>query len=201
MERLIFLTAVVLGLLVACTPAPSASPTSYPVTEKSTALAVEDEATGEDAESAYPGVTANEQETGAANPYPEPETLATDDGRVAEFPNTIVVYRREGRFPDSPQKWTFYHTGRLVDEDGNEWQLPAETVKPLFDFVESPDFSALDRSYTASGECLDCLQHVLTVYREGEVHEITFTEGVSDAPEELTWLLDEMETLVAEREQ
>lgn len=205
MKRLGFLTAVVFGLLVACSPAPSSSPTGYPVTEQDAALVVEDEAADEDAESAYPGVTDNEGMAEAVNPYPEPEVLSgetdADDGRVAEFPNTIIVYRREGRLPDSPQEWTFYHTGRVVNEDGSEWQLPAETVNPLFDFVESPDFSSLDKRYAPSGECADCLQHVLTVYREGEVYEITITEGASDAPEKLNWMLGEMETLVAEQEQ
>ena len=56
---------------------------------------------------------------------------ATSD-RVATFPNTIIVYQREGGIAGQAEKWTIYPTGRIVSGDGTEWQVPAEQVAPLF---------------------------------------------------------------------
>ena len=133
-------------------------------------------------------------------PTAEPTTPVETEssGRKAVFPNTIIVYQREGRFPDSPQQWTIYHTGRIVAGDGTEWQVPATKVKPLFDFVEAPDFWELDNTYAQAGECLDCLVHILTVYREGEIKEVTVAQEPLDAPENLVRILHEMDSLISE---
>jgi len=129
---------------------------------------------------------------GEATPTSEP------DDRQAVFPNTIIVYRREGRFPESPQKWTIYHTGRILARDGTEWQVPSAEVRPLFDLVEAPEFWELSNGYAPAGECLDCLVHTLTVYYEGEIKEITITHGSLDLPENLGAVLGQMESLVSE---
>jgi hypothetical protein len=128
---------------------------------------------------------------------PEPSAVAstTTDGRAAVFSNTIIVYQREGGIAGLSNKWTFYHTGRIVAGDGTEWQVPAEQVKPLFDLAESPDFWNLNDYYSA-GVCADCYVHTLTVYQNGEVKTVTFVEG-ADLPDTLQQMLNEINKLIS----
>lgn len=145
--------------------------------------------------------------TGSPTPSPietppsggEATLILEPDDRRAVFPNTIIVYQREGGlFPGSPQQWTIYHTGRIVAADGTEWQVPATEVRLLFDSVEASDFWGLEDNYAPAGECLDCLVHTLTVYREGEIKEITIVQGLLDLPESLGQVLDEIYSLISE---
>ncbi len=118
-------------------------------------------------------------------------------GRQATFPNTIIVYQREGRFPDSPQKWTIYHTGRIVAGDGTEWQIPESEVEPLFALVEDQNLRTLDDNYAPDGECLDCLIQTVTIYAEGEVKEIVITNKPAHTPQNLNTILAELDKLTS----
>jgi hypothetical protein len=129
-------------------------------------------------------------ETAAVSPVatpiapPEPSgaaPTATSD-RVAVFPNTIIVFQREGGFAGRSDKWTIYPTGRIVAGDGTEWQVPAEQVKPLFDLVESAEFWDLSEKYPATGACADCYTYTLTVYQEGKTKTVTFTDAADLPP-------------------
>lgn len=118
-------------------------------------------------------------------------TPSATDGRVAVFPNPIIVYQREGGITGKSAKWTIYPTGRIVTGEGTAWQVPADQVKPLFDLVESPDFQNLKNSYPAANVCNDCYTHTLTVYHQGAPKTVTFVEG-ADLPEALQQLLGEI---------
>lgn len=156
---------------------------------------------------------ASQQATGIPSPIDQPtessspiatpasEASATDGdaepgGREAVFPNTIIVYQLQGRPLGNWDKWTIYHTGRIVAGDGTEWQVTAEQVKELFDSVEAADFWELDDAYTPAEECPDCPVRTLTVFYDGEIKEIAVTEGTLDLPELLNRALDQMDKLV-----
>ena len=156
---------------------------------------------------------ASQQATGIPSPIDQPtessspiatpasEASATDGdaepgGREAVFPNTIIVYQLQGRPVGDWDKWTFYHTGRIVAGDGTEWQVTAEQVKELFDSVEAADFWELDDAYTPAEECPDCPVRTLIVFYDGEIKEIAVTEGALDLPELLNRALDQMDKLV-----
>ena len=127
------------------------------------------------------------------SPLPAPTPT---DGRAAIFPNTIIVYQREGGIAGESQKWTFYSTGRIVAGDGTEWQVPADQVKPLFELAESPDFGNLSDNYPAAGTCADCYTHTLTVFGPSDPQTVTFTEG-ANAPAPLPQMLDEINQVLA----
>ena len=136
--------------------------------------------------------------TTAASPLASPESAVatpTTDGRAAVFPDTIIVYQREGGIAGKSEKWTFYHTGRVVTGDGTEWQVPADQVKPLFDLAESPDYWKLKDDYPAEGTCADCYQHSLTVFQKGETKTVTFVEGAG-LPTNLQQMLSEINQLI-----
>jgi hypothetical protein len=122
-------------------------------------------------------------ETTPPTPSPEPavpgDESAETGGRQAVFPNTIVVYQRDS------QKWTIYVTGRVVDGDGNEWMVPAEQVQPLFDSVEADSFWELEEAYGEAGDCPNCPVQKLTVYRGGEIKEITVSQELATLPKAL----------------
>ena len=138
--------------------------------------------------------------TNATSPLAPPEpagvTPVAPDGRAAVFPNTIIVYQREGGFTGKSEKWTIYPTGRIVTGDGTEWQVPDDQVKPLFDLAESPDYWKLNERYPAKGTCNDCYTHTLTVYQKGETKTVTFVEG-ADLPTHLQQMLDEINQLIS----
>jgi hypothetical protein len=118
-------------------------------------------------------------------------STAAPAGRTAVFPNTIIVYQREGGIVGRSEKWTIYPTGRIVAGDGTEWKIPADQVKPLFDLVESPGFGTLNDKYPATGACADCYVHTLTVYGQGEPKTVTFVEG-GGLPAHLQQMLNEI---------
>jgi hypothetical protein len=117
-------------------------------------------------------------------------------GRVAVFPETIIVYQRTGGFAGTSDKWTIYQTGRIVAGDGAEWQVPAEQVAPLFKLVEAPDFASLSAKYAPAGTCNDCFTHTLMVYGPGEPQSVTFVDG-ADLPPYLQQLLPELNKAIA----
>ncbi len=179
MKRYSLLMVLVIAL-AAC--AGAASPSSTPPTSPV---------------NAPPSTTSSTTATSPLVPLePAGVTPVTTDGRAAVFPNTIIVYQREGGIAGKSEKWTIYQTGRIVTGDGTEWQVPADQVKPLFDLVESPDFGKLKDSYPAAGACDDCYTHTLTVYHEGERQTVTFVEG-SDLPVDLQQLLGELNRSVS----
>jgi hypothetical protein len=107
--------------------------------------------------------------------------------REAVFPNTIIVYQREGVDPADAGKWTIYKTGRIVAGDGGEWQAPEALVAPLFEFVESPG------AWEAAASCpagAGGTVHTLTVYGPGEVRQLVFTEECPDMAGPLRGALD-----------
>lgn len=139
----------------------------------------------------------------AVEAYPPPlsadiSTESDPGGRRAEFPNTIIVYQREGKTPGSPAQWTIYHTGRVVAGDGNEWQVSQDEIKPLFELVEAEDFWLLSEVFGPSGECLDCLVQTLTVYSQGRTKEIVVTQADFDLPENLKLVLDQLVMIVTQ---
>ena len=139
----------------------------------------------------------------AAGPQAEPQagptpTQGDAGGREATFPETILVYEREGRFPGSPAKWTFYQSGRVVTGDGAELSFPAETVSPLFELVASEAFAGVAGRYAPEGTCEDCTLHTLTVFGEGEPREVVVTEGATAVPAVLQELLSGLEVLISQ---
>lgn len=118
---------------------------------------------------------------------------ATAD-RAAVFPNTIIVYQREGGIVGGSKKWTFYRTGRILAGDGTAWQVPADQAKALFDLAEAPDYWNLSDNY-AMAACADCYTHTLTVFQKGETKKVTFVEGAG-LPANLQQMLDEINKLV-----
>lgn len=202
MKAVRWLLLVFVGLLVACggpvalPQATNVEPGALP-SPTGPALASATAEEGPDDGDAWP-----------ASPSPEPAATAaaTDTvtaaatqtgGREAVFPNTIIVYQREGRFPDSPQKWTFYRGGRIVAGDGSEWQVPVESVAPLFEAVEAPAFQNLAGKYAPAGECLDCPVHTLTVYYQGKIKEVTVVRETPDVPEALRLVLDTIDSVLS----
>lgn len=134
-----------------------------------------------------------------ATPVAPPELsgvapTATSD-RVATFPNTIIVYQREGGITGKAEKWTIYPTGRIVAGDGTEWQVPAEQVAPLFTLVESSGFKSLNAKYPVTSVCADCYVHTLTVYGQAEPQTVTFVDG-ADLPAHLQQVLSEIDKAI-----
>ncbi len=130
-----------------------------------------------------------------ASPKPSAVTPTATDERAAVFPNTIIVYQREGGLVGVSKKWTFYRTGRILTGDGTEWQVSADQIKPLFDLVEAPDYRNLSDSYPAAA-CADCYTHTLTVFQKGETKQVTFVEG-NGLPANLRQMLDVINQLIA----
>ncbi len=132
---------------------------------------------------------------------PSPESAGSSpqtksDGRQAVFPNTIIVYRREDRSLNNRRQWTIYRTGRIVADDGTEWQAGAGEVGRLFDMVESPDVWNLADGYSALPDCPDCIVHIVTVYRQGEVKKLIFSQGAPPLPGDLSRIVDEIKRLI-----
>jgi hypothetical protein len=128
-----------------------------------------------------------------ASPVATP-TVAPDP--IPGFPNTSIVYRREGGFVGKSDEWTIYPTGRIVAGNGTEWQVPAEQVAPLFELVEAPGFGDLNEKYAPAGTCNDCYTHTLTVYGQGEPQSVTFVDG-ADWPAQLQQALAEINKSIA----
>lgn len=174
MERcsLLILVAIVLAACAGAAPAPSTSPAST-----------------------VQAPVVSPAATPTALSEPATATPASTDGRVAVFPNTIIVYQREGGFAGRSDKWTIYPTGRVVAGDGTEWQVPAERVAPLFALVESPGFEDLNEKYPVASACADCYVHTLTVYGQGEPKTVTFVDG-ADLPTHLQQIWSEIDKAI-----
>ena len=198
MKRTYPIALLVLAVLVACAAPASPEATDSPVPSPFISPLA---AGQEDA-----GLTI--QGTGEISPIatPSPEVRPTVGGptvgaptegagdREAVFPNTIIVYQREGVDPADAGKWTIYKTGRIVTGDGSEWQAPEGLVAPLFEFVESPGaWEAAASCPAGTAECPECdgnTVHTLIVYGPGEARQMVFTEECPDLAGPLRSALD-----------
>ena len=124
-----------------------------------------------------------------------PET-GEGDGRKAAFPNTIVVYSEAGLNGEDFQQWTIYHTGRILASDGEETQAGSTRVDFLFETVEATGFWALAESYGPLGGCPDYVVRTLTVYREGQIKQITVIGDPDGLPALLAHALSELKLLL-----
>lgn len=170
-------------LLAACTPAATpASPVPTPDAEVGSS------------------VQTNEPETEASAVPPAPEasptaeampTATSSTGRTTRFPNPIIVYQREGRFPGSPQQWTIYESGRVTNIAGDELVSNLPDVQALFAIVRAEGFAQLEGRYAPQGDCQDCTVHTITYYQpDSDPKAVTVLEGASPMPDDLQAALD-----------
>ncbi len=155
--------------LVACTPA-----TTPPGDEPIYQTAEPTEAATKEAPAA----------TSAPAAESKPETMSE---------GAVMIYQRAGGLKGigaSEFSWTFYADGRIVGNDGREWQVSPEEVQKLVDDVMALGFAEFEVSYIPEDTCCDRVTHTLTVKDDdGQVYTVSVLDG-ADAPPELFTAVD-----------
>lgn len=152
-----------------------------------------------------PAPTPMPAEAPTPSPIASPLAAATATrAAVAEegagaMPALQLRYRREGRFPDSPQQWTLHTTGLIEGAEGKRVELAPEVVAPLFSLVLSKPFASLDEQYGPVGACRDCLTHTLTLEGDSLQQQVTVVEGAAEIPPLLQEALDALDVLVSQQ--
>lgn len=194
MRRVAMLMLLTALLLVACTPTPASSPATPTEGAEVSTQGGETGTSGEQPE-AEASATAEPEASPTAEAMP---TATRGTGRTTRFPNPIIVYQREGRFPGSPQQWTIYETGRVTNIAGDELVSDLPSVQALFAIVRAEGFAQLEGRYAPQGDCRDCTVHTITYYQpDSEPRAVTVVEGASPMPEDLQAALDLLTTLFA----
>jgi hypothetical protein len=124
-----------------------------------------------------------------------PTTQTDSNDQSVDFSETRIVYRMEGGNLKSPVGFSIDPSGRVVSEDGMEWNIPPTDTKFMFDFVESQEFWNLEDIYGMREDCADCLMVYLKVYHQGDVKELRISSEASTLPTRLEYLLDQLSQL------
>ena len=148
------------------------------------------------AASPSPASATEAQLLSTASPEETPSTT-NPGGRQAIFPQTILVFVKEGKFPGSPLQWTVYPTGRVLASSGQEWMLDRDQVAPIFDQISTPAFISLGLQYGSPETCRDCTAYTLYIYGPGEVQKIQVYSDGSQLPAELQVVLERLEILTS----
>ncbi|MEM7111634.1 MAG: hypothetical protein AAF614_04330 [Chloroflexota bacterium] len=106
-----------------------------------------------------------------------------------ELSGAVIVYRRSGGFAGVNEEWRIYENGRVVDIDGNEWQLAPEQVTSLITVTQTLGFNDMRTNYVPQGYCCDHFMYDLIVNQGDRIHRVTTADGVSGVPEALGELL------------
>jgi hypothetical protein len=125
-------------------------------------------------------------------------SITSPGGREAIFPQTILVFIQEGKFPESPLQWTIYPTGRVLASSGEEWMLTQDQVAPIFDLIAAPAFARLAPQYGSPETCKDCLVYTLNIYNSGQPQQIKIYSDGDRLPEELKAVLEQLKTLTSQ---
>lgn len=116
---------------------------------------------------------------------------ATPEVVTVEVPaDGAIVLRREGGIAGIQEQWTVYQDGRVVDLEGNEFQVPTELVDSLTVTAESAGFFELPDSFIPENPCCDRFTIWLGVRRGENVHVVTAVEGTEEVPPAFWQLVD-----------
>jgi hypothetical protein len=112
---------------------------------------------------------------------------AVESKATAEVAGAVLMYERSGGLKSirsTEFSWQFYADGRIVGNDGREWQVPPEEIEKLVDDVLALGFAEFDPSYIPEDTCCDRVTHTLTVQKDGQVYKVSVLDA-ADAPAEL----------------
>jgi hypothetical protein len=152
------------------------------------------------------GAVAEPQPTETTEPAPtetmEPTpTETTESGAASDaksravLGDAVIVYERSGGIAGETNTWKIYADGRVVDGEGNEWQVAPAQVEELLADLETMGFFELDESYMPLDTCCDRFTYTLVVGTDGGAHRVTTIDD-SDAPEAVWNALDSVSTFI-----
>ncbi|MCB0000385.1 MAG: hypothetical protein KDE56_31685 [Anaerolineales bacterium] len=118
----------------------------------------------------------------------------------AELGDAVILYQKSGGFAGVTESWWVYENGRLRDKAGNEWQLPAEDVAAFLANSKTLGLTQMEPTYIPDGFCCDQFVYSLIVRQGDGIYQTTTADGVETAPQALFQLIEEISTLVAERD-
>lgn len=142
------------------------------------------------------------QRTPVATETAEPAPTETTEGGAEPdaksstvLGDAVIVYERSGGVAGETNTWKIYADGRVVDGEGNEWQVAPAQVEQLLADLETMGFFELDESYVPLDTCCDRFTYTLVVGTDGGAHRVTTIDD-SDAPEAVWNALDSVSTFI-----
>lgn len=188
-------------LLAACTATTAVpEPTAQILPTKSAALraAVADE------ESEVIVVEAEAEEVSndapAARSADATKLTAAEAERMAklelELDGAVILYQKSGGFAGVSERWMIYENGRVVDAEGNEWQLSAEQVTNFITTTEQLELSQMRESYVPRGHCCDHFAYDIIVRQGERIYRVETADGVDGTPAALETLLTSAAQLI-----
>jgi hypothetical protein len=113
----------------------------------------------------------------------------------------VVVYVRTGGIAGISERWEIFPDGRVVNQDGTEFQIDAEQVTKLVASFEQAGFFEMQPPGGPRGNCADCFTYEVAVRSGEKTNQVKFTDVDSNLPgafmqtlQELNGMLDELKT-------
>jgi hypothetical protein len=117
----------------------------------------------------------------------------------AELGDAVILYQKSGGFAGVNESWWIYADGRLRDKDGNEWQLPTQAVETFLANSKKAGLAQLSANFLPEGFCCDQFIYGLIVRQDDGIYQVVTADGLDTTPQELFQLIDDVATLVADR--
>lgn len=135
---------------------------------------------------------------------PEPVTGPTNPELAqkleAELGDAVMLYQKSGGFAGVNESWWVYKDGRLRDQAGNEWQLPAQEVETLLANSKQAGLIQTSINYLPEDFCCDQFVYGLIVRQDdGNIYQVTTADGLESTPQELFQLLEQISIMIANR--
>lgn len=106
----------------------------------------------------------------------------------AELDGAVILYQRSGGLAGVAENWWIHEDGRLTDQDGNVWQLPAAEVKQLLAASEQLGQAKVVGNLVPEGLCCDQFIYSLTVRQADGIYQVVTADGLK-TPDMLSKLL------------
>ncbi len=110
-----------------------------------------------------------------------------------------ITYRREGGIAGITQEWTIYPDGRIVNPFEQEFQTPPEEVIALLAKLEEINSSSTQEAIIYEDSCCDQFTYTI-IFKVGDRETLIRTSDGSDHPQEVSSLLTEIKSLIAQAE-
>jgi len=94
----------------------------------------------------------------------------------------VIVYSRTGGIAGTSERWDLYPDGRVVSEEGGEFQAEPQQVVDLVAAFEQAGFFEMQQSGGPGGTCADCFTYDVAVRAGEKSNQLRFTDADSNLP-------------------
>lgn len=109
-----------------------------------------------------------------------------------------VVFARTGGIAGISEQWSLFADGRVVNTQGDEFQVDASEIVALVDAMEGMGFYGWRVEVPRRNTCADCFTYSIRASYKGQSNQVDFVDAQLGVPDGVWTLLDRIQVILSE---